>query len=68
MHVTHNAGLVALSVAIAGIWGMHFVGMLAASTVGIFLIPMLYVAAQRLRERTQGKSKDNAVPHMQPAE
>jgi HAE1 family hydrophobic/amphiphilic exporter-1 len=30
-----------------------FVGMLAASSVGIVLIPMLYVAFQRLRERTQ---------------
>jgi multidrug efflux pump subunit AcrB len=34
-----------------------FVGMLAASTVGIFLIPMLYVVFQNLRERTQGKPK-----------
>ena len=30
-----------------------FVGMLAASTVGIILIPMLYVAFQTLRERTK---------------
>jgi multidrug efflux pump subunit AcrB len=35
-----------------------FVGMLAASTVGILLIPMLYVAFQTLRERTQRRSKD----------
>ena len=35
-----------------------FVGMLAASTVGILLIPMLYVAFQTLRERTQRQSKD----------
>jgi HAE1 family hydrophobic/amphiphilic exporter-1 len=29
-----------------------FVGMIAASSVGIFLIPMLYVTWQRLRERS----------------
>jgi multidrug efflux pump subunit AcrB len=29
-----------------------FGGMLAASTVGIFVIPMLYVAFEALRERT----------------
>jgi HAE1 family hydrophobic/amphiphilic exporter-1 len=38
-----------------------FVGMLAASTVGIFLIPMLYVAFQTLRERTQRKPKGKAA-------
>ena len=27
-----------------------FAGMIAASTIGIFLIPMLYVVFQRLRE------------------
>jgi HAE1 family hydrophobic/amphiphilic exporter-1 len=31
--------------------------MLAASTVGILLIPMLYVAFQTLRERTGRKPK-----------
>jgi multidrug efflux pump len=36
-----------------------FVGMLAASTVGIILIPMLYVAFQTLRERAQRQSKGN---------
>jgi multidrug efflux pump subunit AcrB len=30
-----------------------FGGMLAASSIGIFLIPMLYVTFQRLRERTK---------------
>ena len=30
-----------------------FGGMLAASTIGIFLVPMLYVTFQRLRERAQ---------------
>jgi multidrug efflux pump subunit AcrB len=45
-----------------------FVGMLAASTAGIFLIPMLYVAFQTLRERTQRKSKGKPTPQAQPAE
>jgi len=45
-----------------------FAGMLAASTVGIFLIPMLYVVFQTLRERTQRKSKGKPTPHAQPAE
>jgi hypothetical protein len=31
--------------------------MLAASSVGIFVIPMLYVVFQRLREKTQRKNK-----------
>lgn len=35
-----------------------FGGMIAASTIGIFLVPMLYVIFQRLRERAQG---DKAV-------
>jgi multidrug efflux pump subunit AcrB len=37
-----------------------FVGMLAASSIGIFLIPMLYVTFQTLRERVRGK------PHSAP--
>jgi multidrug efflux pump len=45
-----------------------FFGMLAASTVGIFLIPMLYVVFQSLREKTQSKTKTAPAPHMQPAE
>jgi len=32
-----------------------FGGMLAASSLGIFLIPMLYVSFQRLRERTKAR-------------
>ena len=32
-----------------------FGGMLAASSIGIFLIPMLYVTFQRLRERTKAR-------------
>jgi hypothetical protein len=42
--------------------------MLAASTVGILLIPMLYVAFQTLREKTQRKPKLAPAPHVQPAE
>jgi HAE1 family hydrophobic/amphiphilic exporter-1 len=45
-----------------------FVGMLAASTVGIFLIPMLYVVFQTFREKMQRKSKATSTPHLQPAE
>ena len=45
-----------------------FVGMLAASTVGIFLIPMLYVVFQTLREKTQRKPAATLAPHPQPAE
>jgi hypothetical protein len=32
-----------------------FAGMLIASTIGIFLIPMLYVVFQRLREWKPGR-------------
>jgi len=31
-----------------------FAGMLAASSIGIFMVPMLYVVFQRLRERVKG--------------
>jgi hydrophobic/amphiphilic exporter-1 (mainly G- bacteria), HAE1 family len=37
-----------------GVGTAVFGGMLAASTVGVFLIPMLYVVFQRLRERLHG--------------
>ena len=37
-----------------GVGTAVFGGMLAASTVGIFLIPMLYVVFQRMRERFHG--------------
>src|SRR5690606_24137114 len=33
-----------------------FAGMIAASTIGIFLIPMLYVVFQRMREATHRKT------------
>ena len=45
-----------------------FVGMLAASSIGILVIPMLYVAFQKLRERTGRKPQDKLKPHAQPAE
>ena len=35
-----------------------FAGMLAASTIGIFLIPMLYVTFQAMRERTARRARD----------
>jgi hydrophobic/amphiphilic exporter-1 (mainly G- bacteria), HAE1 family len=44
-----------------------FVGMLAASTVGIFVIPMLYVAFEVLREGTL-KSNPKPTPHADSAE
>ncbi len=37
-----------------GVGTAVFGGMLVASTVGIFLIPMLYVVFQRLREKFHG--------------
>jgi multidrug efflux pump subunit AcrB len=37
-----------------------FAGMLAASTVGIFMIPMLYVTFQTAREWVKGKWKGGA--------
>ena len=45
-----------------------FVGMLAASTVGIFLIPMLYVVFQTLREKAHRKPTATIAPHPQLAE
>ena len=32
-----------------------FAGMLAASSIGIFMVPMLYVTFQRLRERAKAR-------------
>jgi len=39
-----------------------FGGMLAASSIGIFVIPMLYVTFQRLRERMKRRSGGDAKP------
>ena len=41
-----------------------FAGMLAASSIGIFLIPMLYVTFQRWRERVKHRfGKSGQAPH-----
>ena len=45
-----------------------FVGMLAASTIGIFLIPVLYVVFQTLREKTQRQSNAASTPLVQTTE
>ena len=37
-----------------------FVGMIAASSIGVFLIPMLYVFWESLRERARGNRADDA--------
>jgi HAE1 family hydrophobic/amphiphilic exporter-1 len=37
-----------------------FGGMLAAAIFGIFVIPMLYVVFQRMREWTAGRTQDAA--------
>jgi multidrug efflux pump subunit AcrB len=34
-----------------------FAGMLVASSIGIFMVPMLYVTFQRMRERVKAASK-----------
>jgi hypothetical protein len=36
--------------------------MLAASSIGIFLVPMLYTTFQRLRERVKGASRHPLAP------
>ena len=40
-----------------------FAGMIAASTIGIFLIPMLYVTFQTLRERVKARFGRKPPPH-----
>jgi HAE1 family hydrophobic/amphiphilic exporter-1 len=44
-----------------------FAGMLAASTIGLLMIPTLYVAFQTLRERTRRKPHTEPTPHAKPA-
>jgi multidrug efflux pump subunit AcrB len=39
-----------------------FAGMIAASTIGIFLIPMLYVTFQTLRERAKARFGAKPTP------
>jgi hypothetical protein len=38
-----------------------FGGMIAASTIGLFVIPMLYVTIQRMRERFSRKGRRPAA-------
>ena len=45
-----------------------FVGMLASSSIGILLIPMLFVVFQTLREKTARKPQAAPTPHAQAAE
>lgn len=40
-----------------------FGGMIAASSIGIFLVPMLYVTVQTLRERVKsGRARQRVSP------
>jgi multidrug efflux pump subunit AcrB len=48
-----------------GVGTAVFGGMLAASSIGIFMIPMLYVTFQSMRERVKkrfGRSGENVHP------
>jgi multidrug efflux pump subunit AcrB len=45
-----------------------FGGMLAASSIGIFLVPMLYVSFQRLRERAKSSFSRNGKTSPPPAD
>jgi hypothetical protein len=47
-----------------GVGTAVFGGMLGASLVGIFLIPLLYVVFQRLRERLKGRTVARAAPEI----
>ena len=40
-----------------------FAGMLAASSIGIFLIPMLYVVFQTMRERVKARFARKPAAH-----
>jgi HAE1 family hydrophobic/amphiphilic exporter-1 len=44
-----------------------FGGMIAASVIGVFVIPMLYVVFQWLRERVARKPAAPALPSQSPA-
>jgi len=44
-----------------GVGTAVFGGMLAASSIGIFLVPMLYVTFQRLRERMKKRRGGEAT-------
>ena len=45
-----------------------FGGMIAASCLGIFVIPGLYVAFQRFREKVKGQDKTVQYRHVEPDE
>jgi HAE1 family hydrophobic/amphiphilic exporter-1 len=51
-----------------GVGTAVFGGMLVASTVGVFLIPMLYVVFQRLRERFHGGTTSRKSGRVAPTE
>ncbi|MDR3537155.1 MAG: multidrug efflux RND transporter permease subunit [Acetobacteraceae bacterium] len=46
-----------------GVGTAVFAGMIAASTIGVFLIPMLYVVFQETRERTKARFSRHPRPH-----
>ena len=48
--IAHGAGALTRQAVGTPVFG----GMIAASVFGIFAIPLLYVTAQRLRERSRG--------------
>jgi hydrophobic/amphiphilic exporter-1 (mainly G- bacteria), HAE1 family len=50
-----------------GVGTAVFGGMLAAAIVGVFLIPMLYVIFQQMRERFHGTAKAAAVQEPRPS-
>jgi hydrophobic/amphiphilic exporter-1 (mainly G- bacteria), HAE1 family len=63
------AGLVPLVIATGagqlsrrGVGTAVFSGMIAASFLGVFLIPLLYVVFQRLRERIKGQPAKGDLP------
>ena len=52
----------AASLSRRGVGTAVFGGMIAASAIGIFLIPTLFVVFQALRERIHGRGGDVAAP------
>ncbi len=56
--IATGAGMLSRRGVATGVFG----GMIAASSIGIFLIPVLYVAFQRLRETVKRQSSDPSVP------
>jgi multidrug efflux pump subunit AcrB len=56
--IATGAGMLSRRGVATGVFG----GMIAASSIGIFLIPVLYVAFQRLRETVKRQSSDPTAP------